>query len=281
MTVFDNELEDMTQAAVPAVRETFGLDAIVKEFPYGTGAGTYRTDIAGVVYDDDALDRRQSLGIEAALNTKWRYLKAYIRMRIMTAPEEASSKDVLMARVDPTEKLTRDDWRHKSAYRSWKKNWDWLRDNGFLRMDDTEVDMLGCLVVPAQPVDVPLHGEQWAIELKPRDWEKALEQATRATYGRDPERYWERRRDPEWGEDDDTPVQIHGGYADRCVVVMDADHVDAALEAEDQFRDQRVGLASLDRDGLAVHIEAEKREPHRWSRNRLDLNERTLPERLQ
>jgi len=87
-----------------------------------------------------------------------------------------------------------------------------------------------------------------AFELKPRDWETALRQAIRAD-----------------------------SYADSRWVVMDAGAVGEALETPNkkQFHDSGVGLMSLDRDGLEIHVWADPVHPADGTTRQL-LNERAL-----
>lgn len=281
MTVFENELSDMTSTATDVLTDPdcpLSIDAYVLELPYGHGYTTYRTDIAGVTIDREALATRvERIGVGpdvdgsalwTPLNTEWRYVKAYQRARSLAAGD-ADYADMLHGRAPADQQIDLQTYASTdSGYRQrkYENQWDWLTDKGFLRPATSHTDQYGDLVVPADVVDLPFHGDQWAFELKPRDWEKALEQAARAPTGAFPE-YWERS--------DTDPT--NGGYADFAVVVMDADHVDPAIDNADRFREHGVGLASLDRDGLVVHVEPDRQDPPKWSRQRIDLNERTLP----
>jgi hypothetical protein len=279
MAVFEDELNDMTQAALDALQAPdgpFGIDQYVTEFPYGYGA-TYRTDIAGVQIDGDALNervRRVGVGTDldgtamwTPLNERWRYLKTYLSCRRLAAPDDADFRDVIHARAPADGTITYDGFLEANNYSSKEGNWAWLEDKGFIQPGDWREDDYGDLVQPADVVDVPFHGDQWAFELKPRDWEHALEQASRAWTGTFPDFWDDRDREP-----------AHGGYADFAVVVMDADHAGPALDHADRFEALGVGLASLDRDDVLLHVEPQRKKPPQWSRNRLDLNERTLPD---
>lgn len=253
MTVFDDELIDMTAAARDSLPDAFGIptEGMIEEFPYGTSF-PYRTDIAAVDLDMDVVEQRyQDFYGLTPVNEEWRYLKSYLRAR----------------RLSP---LSKSAWLDECAYRNEAEIWDWLSSNGFIQFDT--------FAAPGEVQDIPLHGDQYAFELKPRDWEKALEQAERAVYGTPMDIHEDRVENAR--DDLPHPVNQHGGYADFCVVIMDADHIGPPLENCDEFERLGVGLASLDRNGLEVHIEAERQEPRRWSRNRLDLNERTLPEAI-
>lgn len=259
MTVFDNELEDMTATAREEIPAAFPVDAgaLVEEFPYGKGA-TYRTDIAAVDRDPAALQARvDRLGARPApLNDHWRYLKAYLWIR-----ERA-----------PVSKMA---WMDSGFYvrDTCSEVWDWLYRHNFIQPVD---DQFGA---PFDVVDVPIHGDQYAFELKPRDWEKALFQAQRSVFGWDMDaqaRLWADCRSDVLAQNRGYPFR-HGGYADFAVVVLDADHVDAALANVDRFEYYGVGLASLDRESLEIHADPQRQAPCPFSRNRLDLNERTLP----
>lgn len=285
MTVFENELDDMTDAAIDAITDPdgpFGIDEYVTEMPYG-GYSTYRTDIAGVRIDADALDERISrIGVGTdldgtalwtPLNTKWRYLKTYLSCRRLAAgvdhddPDAPDVDDVRMGRAAADGEFMYQDFLDANGYTSAESNWAWLEDKGFIRSEDYRTNEYGDLLKPATVVDVPFHGPQYAFELKPRDWEHALKQARRSPYGRDPRDLFMRGNRFAW----------KNGYADYAVVVMDADHIGPALDNADEFRTWGVGLASLDRDDLVVHVDPPKHEPMAWARTRLDLNERTLP----
>lgn len=259
MTVFDDELYDMTSTARELIPDVFDVPQVaqVEEFPYGTGA-TYRTDIAGVQLEADSLEERADrLGARSApLNTHWRYLKSYLWIRNHAPISKAA-------------------WLDSGRYvrETASECWDWLYRHNFIRpVDDT-------FGAPFDVVDVPRHGDQYAFELKPRDWEKALLQAQRSVFGWDMDSLalqWEACRTDVIARNRGYPFR-HGGYADFAVVIMDADHVDPAIDARDQFEYYGVGLASLDRESLEVHIEPARQSPCPLSRNRLDLNERTLP----
>lgn len=297
MTLFENELEDMTSTAMDLIPQAFPVDSrLLTEFPYGQGT-IYRTDIAAVRIDDDALEARAQLtqapkNVDGSvhfppLNDEWRYLKSYLRLRRLAAPDDADFYDVVQGDYGPEQSITMDDWKEESAYSSWKANWNWLERHGYVKAGQWTEDDYGFIQKPADVVDVPQHIDAaFAIELKPRDWEKALKQASRAALGTWPTYYLD---DPDLFEaihgqtpDDDRASREgrrpgHGGYADYAVVIMDADHVDDALDHRGRFQTAGVGLASMDRDRIDVHVTPDKLSPPTWSRNRLDLNERTLP----
>lgn len=89
--------------------------------------------------------------------------------------------------------------------------------------------------------------QTFAVELKLSKWRAALKQAVKGK-----------------------------SYAEYRYVVLDADHVDPALDHRQKFQDQNVGLISVDAQGNCVrHIQAEKVDPfsplHTWI-----LNETTL-----
>lgn len=109
------------------------------------------------------------------------------------------------------------------------------------------------------------YGEGWARALM------AIRQARRSFDGLDHFRdVAEGELEQPAGLDD-----YNTGYANYAVVVMDADHVDAAVDHAGVIREAGVGLASLDRDQLTVHVEPERHQQE-LTRSRLELNEAAL-----
>jgi hypothetical protein len=128
-----------------------------------------------------------------------------------------------------------------------RKHIEWLLNHGYLAQNST-----GALTAITPPKICTLH----AVELKLRDWEKALEQAARA-----------RRYDgPEWRQ---THWKDRYGYADYSWVALDAGAIRPALENADRFREQGVGLLAVAEGGTVMeHIEAEERPRGRYTRDR-------------
>ncbi|WP_222914491.1 hypothetical protein [Natrinema sp. SYSU A 869] len=84
------------------------------------------------------------------------------------------------------------------------------------------------------------------FELKQRGWEQALRQAIRSD-----------------------------SYADMRWVVMDADAIEDAIKHEKQCKDSGIGLISLDRDDLEIHVWADNVYPATSTTRQL-LNERAI-----
>lgn len=230
--VFETELGDMTAAARQLLRAHFDADVLLEEFPYGSE--TYRTDIVCCVVDDSALDRRLRMtgSADTLTSRAWKFLNAYWWLGhhqpvtdtgfIETGPYvEKSNREIL----------------------------DWLDEHNLLARSRR-----GYIV----RVDIPYCVTAHAVELKPRDWETALEQAARAHNPR-----------PSMSSN-------KYGYADYRWVCLDAGQAHKALAERDRFGDAGVGLLSIDRGGLLVLVEAEAVDPPAESRDRLHVNERAL-----
>lgn len=137
-----------------------------------------------------------------------------------------------------------------------ERHLEWLIENGWATVSGFETVHA---LVPE-----PL-AELHAVELKLRDWEKAMHQAARAST------VAEREQDlyemltstygPRWLD--------RWGYADYRWVALDAGGIRPALENEDVLREHDVGLISV-AEGGTVHrlIEAEYRPRGRYTRDR-------------
>jgi len=129
-----------------------------------------------------------------------------------------------------------------SGRRSKKASLDWLIERNFVvETDDGKVKTAPYL---------RRHITQtYAVELKLSKWRTALKQAVRGK-----------------------------SFAEFRYVVLDADHVDAALDNKQEFQERDVGLLSVDTQGNCVeHVSATRVNPfsplHTWL-----LNETTLVE---
>lgn len=136
--------------------------------------------------------------------------------------------------------LTRQDWMDDSEYAEGtsRKVWHYFEGNRWLQPEGA-----GRFTV----APIPDHIKVTAYELKQGDWRQALRQAARAEH-----------------------------YAERRVVVMDADDTGGAEDHRGEFRDEGVGLYFLHEDGTV-----DKKIHPKWiqpadSRSRLMLNERSL-----
>lgn len=228
---FDSELGEMTDAAREVVVPLLGGDAVVTEFPYG--GPPWRTDLAICAIDAAAVARRLRIfGHLDPLTTEWRYLKAY---RYLDRNAPVTRAEFVEGRSPYVEETS-------------SEVWNWLESRGYLVTNETGY---------ATTLPHPEHIEAHAVELKPRDWETALEQAERAT---DPYDY----------------SDAHG-YAEYRWVCLDAAQIGPALSNRDAFEAAGVGLLGLAPGGAVKLIDAEESSPPDGSRDRHHLNERTLP----
>lgn len=245
--VFENELYDMTETALPHLEEFSNGDAVFTEHPYGQ---SFRTDVVVVWLDRPALARRAgTLGHYDALPDERKYRRSYRRLQ----------------RAEP---ISRSEWiEEDTTYASdtARKTWDWLEEHNFLReLRDEEIarpatikdgqDRLPGIDPPTESCFITAKFEDHmqtvsAFELKQRDWETALQQAQRAEH-----------------------------YSNAQYVVMDAGGVDAARENRQKFVDAEVGLLSLDRDGLTPHYRPTRMISPLKTRSRFMLGERALEE---
>lgn len=268
----------------PWLREQWGLDVFLDEFPYFqyagqdfpadedekvqralekdyrpddpaelgdyvTKRGPYRTDVVGVSVDRQALATRvRRLGTTESMNGS-RQAKRRRRRTYLTFLGDGP--------------MTRDYWEQEHGgpgeLRSYgegtaRKAFGWLKKRGFLRA-------AGRGRAAWDAVDIPLHvyGRTHAFELKlsASEWDTALEQAARSDV-----------------------------FADYRWVVYDRDTADRALANAEQFQSEGVGLITVSpEDGGEVHVWAEQCTPEvdrdaldRYNVERWDVNERILKE---
>lgn len=246
MTVFDNEIEDMTAAAKDVLGDAFDADVILEEFPYflrdpnwrgrnpatrSFWNGPYRADLIFCPVDREALHERFSRVLTTSSMIRGeegmrRYRRAYCDF-LLDGP------------------MTREYYEtehHRYGESSASRAVAWLLKYGFLAESSGEV---------VQAVDIPFHTEGIVVELKPRDWKWALEQAERTK-----------------------------PFADYRYVALDADHINEADVGA--FADAGVGLIELAPDQATTHVEAERSTPNmanvlsRYNCERWDMNERVL-----
>lgn len=236
--VFDNELDCMTPVAEELVTELVGGDVTITEMPY---ADKYRTDITVCDIDTDALERRLTLtdGDERSLVDEWKFLKGYRSLRT-AAP------------------MTRAEFEERGPYSSASSNkrvWNRLDDMGLLAYRGEY----------ATSCNVPIHATMHAVELKQRDWKTAYTQARRAALPRrESDHYAPNRRPQKYG------------YADYAWVVLDAGHIDKALEYREKFENGGVGLIALDEGGAVKLVDSRKFSPPVRSLDREHVNEKSL-----
>jgi hypothetical protein len=236
--VFENELDYMTPVASELVSEMVGGDAVVTEMPY---ANNYRTDLAICEIDREALRKRLTItyGDDRSLVDEWKFIKAYRFFRT----------------ADP---MTYDEFQEDGPYSSASTNkrvWNRLEDLGFLVT-------LGAY---ATAVNIPIHITAHAVELKQSDWETAYTQARRAALPSEESDHWAPKRHPK-----------KYGYAHYCWVVLDAGHIDKALEHREKFENGGVGLIGLDKGGAVKLVEPQKFSPPKRSLDLEHLNEKTM-----
>jgi len=114
-------------------------------------------------------------------------------------------------------------------------------------------------------INVPMQITAHAVELKQRDWETALKQARRAALPRRESDHWQVERNPN-----------DYGYANHAWVVLDAGHINKALEHRERFENAHVGLIGLDEGGAVRLIDAGGFSPPERSLDREHLNEKTM-----
>lgn len=259
----------------PWLRETLGADVILSEFPYhqyrdddhpqvqnmaeirdcdpseiqsdyARQEGPFRTDLVAVVVDWVAVtNRANTLGHLTPLNQprsgKRKYRRTYLNF-VKDGPMERRYYED----AHGTSKGESEPRGYGSA--SAKSAFGWLKKRGFLKQH------------PAggwDAVDIPLIiAEAHAIELKiyAREWEKALEQASRSSV-----------------------------FADYRWVAYDEDEIPDVLDHRAAFEDEGVGLLAVSPTSTRVVIAAEHRPPvidedllNRYMVERWDLNERVL-----
>ncbi len=237
-TVFENELHEMTEAAIPLLEELFDSDAVVTEMPY---ASNFRTDLVFCQVDSEKLKRRIAItGDTVPLNEEWRYLKAhrYLRDRAPITYNE------FIEGPGPYVEQTS------------KQVWNWLDQRNLIASAGREFYTV---------LDYPIHVTAHAVELKRRDWKKALEQVQRSTHPAQHTDHWASNRNPK-----------KYGYADYQWVGIDAGQIPNVLEHIDEFEKTGVGLLGIDNGGVVKLVEAEKKDPYERSIDREHINEKSL-----
>ncbi|WP_440767594.1 hypothetical protein [Natronorubrum sp. DTA7] len=245
---FEDELYDMTETATETLLDDdlpyrLEADVIFDEVPY---AG-FRTDLVTARFDAwECARRKRTLGHLTPLPDERKYRRSYRRLQTL-------------------EPISKYRWVHDdntySSEQSSREVWNWLADHDYLEpvteaglgqqtqlpidtprdVDLTEANQTAAVTV-RYPDVLTIH----AFELKQRDWEQALRQAIRSDC-----------------------------YADLRWVVMDGGAVDEAIQNKKLFHDSGVGLLSLDRDDLEIHVWADKVYPAKSTTRQL-INERAL-----
>jgi len=229
-TCFKVESTEMRDACVSSLKHYLNADAVLHEVRHQRSG--YHTDLVLARIDPDGLQKRkQAVEGTHPLHDPLQRFRVwwYIKKR---GPMPRSKAE--------------EDGRYSDPSKN-RKHIEWLLNHGYLAQNST-----GALTAITPPKICTLH----AVELKLRDWEKALEQAARA-----------RRYDgPEWRR---THWKDRYGYADYSWVALDAGAIRPALENADRFREQGVGLLAVAEGGTVMeHIEAEERPRGRYTRDR-------------
>lgn len=248
-TCFDNESEEMRGACVDLIGAYLDADEVFHEVRHQSEG--YHTDLVYAIVDQDALEERVKV-----LDSTEPLHDPLQRFRVWWYLYEYGPK-------------TREDAIENGKYAKPSKNRkhiDWLQEHGYVAQTGAQT-----LTAVIPPKFTELH----AVELKLRDWQTALDQASRA-----------RRNDvDDFKRKYQSPRRLDRyGYADYAWVALDAGAIDPALRNADQFREEGVGLLAITEGGAVIeHIEAEHqpRERHTSDRawiesqvwDRLDLEE--------
>lgn len=248
-TCFENESEEMREAAVPALGEMLDAsDAVLHEVRHQENG--FHTDLVFADVDTEGHEQRAALavGVDPLHDPLQRFRVWWYLVERGPMPTHQAIEHGRY--TDPAKN---------------EQHLEWLLDHGYAaRTATAHVDA----VVP--PSIATLH----AVELKLRDWECALEQAARAN----------RSDGPEW-----RPARWHDryGYADYRWVALDAGGIGPALENRERFEDAGVGLLAVCEGGSVVkHIDAVHDPRGRYTRdrayaesqvwNRVDLSDAVL-----
>jgi len=231
---FDNESTEMREACVQPIQEHLGADDVVHEVRHQrTG---YHTDLVYADFDTEAIQDRLTLtgGMDHVHDPierfqVWWYCYEYGPMSREKAIEDGYYSN-------PSKN---------------RRQLNWLLDHAYIAETDTG-HVIG--------ITPPKLGDLHAVELKLRDWGKALEQASRANRNDSDERYMKHQSGR---------TQDRYGYADYRWVALDAGAIPDALENRDAFLDEGVGLLGIAEGGAVVeHIAAEHDARGRYTRDR-------------
>lgn len=238
-TCFDSETPGMRTVCVEPMKALLEADVALHEVRHQRNG--YHTDLVFADVDAQAVARRdQMTGSRDPLH------ESFPRFKIWWWLYEKGPK-LFGEAIDP------------GVYSDSSKNErhvNWLVENGWAAVSGYEV--IHALV--PEPI-----AELHAVELKLRDWEKAMEQAARASTvderGEDVHQIAPEAYGPKWLD--------RWGYADYRWVALDVGGVRPALENEAVFRETGVGLIAV-AEGGTVHklIDAEHRPRRRYTRDR-------------
>lgn len=230
---FDRELRDLKPVAKRLLQPHIGGEVILEEVRYGPKG--CHTDLVFVEVDLDELAKRLSIASRTPLNSDTKRIYGYWSIR----RGSPYSKPGFLKHGKYVESTS-------------KQVWNWLSDNGWIATNDSGWGTV-----------VPYHQfcTTHAVELKLRNWSKALDQARRA----DGSEFDDRK-----AEDD------YWGYADYQWVALDAGAAHKAVNQQDRFEDAGVGLFSVS-DGVAhKHVDAARTGFDGPTRDRVWLEETVL-----
>lgn len=205
--VFENELYDMTSSVLPELVEFFNASYVFDEFAFSS----WRTDLVFVQVDFSVVyERVEKFGHLTPILKKNRQ-----RVYNWFCENGPVTKDKFM-----------DDGPYAQSYK-----WSlvkWLLNRGYLESEEKEGSLPDEWPISAQgdvlydAVDIPYHSTIYAVELKQRNWEYAIEQANRAYR-----------------------------YADYWYVCLDAGGVPGETErVREELDEQGVGFLTADRGGV-------------------------------
>lgn len=202
--IFEDELYDMTETVIPFLAEYFNASYVAEEFPIRS----YRTDLA-LVQINFALVRER--------------LEKFGHLTPILKNNRQSVYNWLIDNGPVTEDEFMEDGPYAKSYKMSLLNW--LVNRGYVEKtqhsnalpDDWPIEAQGEILYDA--VEIPFHSTIFAVELKQKNWEYAIEQANRAYE-----------------------------YADFWFVCMDAGGVPNEDDARAVLDENGAGLLAADRD---------------------------------
>lgn len=205
-TVFDDELYDMTETVIPYLADRFNATYVAEEFPIRS----YRTDLAFVQVDFEAVYER---------------LEKFGHLTPILKKNRQSVYNWLVDNGPVNEQEFMENGPYAESYKMSLLNW--LVNRGYVEEiqhenalpEDWPIRSQGETLYDA--VEIPFHSTIFAVELKQRNWEYAIEQANRAYE-----------------------------YADFWYVCMDAGGLPSEEDARELLDENGVGLLSADRNDV-------------------------------
>lgn len=204
--VFENELYDMTETVILFLANRFNASYVEEEFPIRS----YRTDLAFVQVDFGTIQKR---------------LEKFGHLTPILKNNRQSVYNWLVDNGPVTEDEFMENGPYAQSYKMSLLNW--LVNRGYVEEkqhssalpDDWPIEAQGAVLYDA--VEIPFHSTIFAVELKQKNWEYAIEQANRAYE-----------------------------YADFWYVCMDAGGLPDRADAQDKLDKNGVGLLAADREDV-------------------------------